>query len=67
MTSTALDVGYESTSAFIAAFWLLRIVLQVVYYDGEIRRENRVLDSLYLVSLVLLVIVFGTASLSFGR
>ena len=50
-------------SAFIAGFWLLRIVLQVLYFDLEVRRENRVLDSMYLASLVLLVVVFGTAVL----
>src|SRR5579859_1565758 len=41
-------------SAFMAGFWLLRIVLQVFYYDGEVRRENRGLDLLYVGSLVLL-------------
>ena len=48
-------------SGFMAAFWLLRIVLQIFYYDREIRRENRVLDSMYLASLVVLVVVFGVA------
>jgi hypothetical protein len=50
-------------SAFMAAFWLLRIVLQIFYYDREIRRQNRVLDALYMVALVVLVVVFGTAAL----
>jgi hypothetical protein len=50
-------------SAFMAAFWLLRICLQVFYYDRELRRQNRVLDALYMVSLVVLVMVFGTAAL----
>jgi hypothetical protein len=50
-------------SAFMAAFWLLRIDLQVFYYDPEIRRQNRVLDALYMVSLAVLVMVFGTAAL----
>ena len=50
-------------SGFMAGFWLLRIVLQIVYYDPEIRRENRGLDTLYLVALVLLVVVFGVAVL----
>ena len=50
-------------SGFMAAFWLLRIALQILYYDREIRRENRVLDALYLVALFLLVIVFGSAAL----
>jgi len=46
-------------SAFMAGFWLLRIVLQVFYYDREVRRENRGMDSLYLVALGVLVVVFG--------
>ncbi len=50
-------------SAFMAGFWLLRIVLQIFYYDREIRRENWMLDRMYLGSLVVLVIVFGVASL----
>jgi hypothetical protein len=48
-------------SAFLCGFWLLRIVLQVVYYDREIRRENRLMDLLYLGSLAVLVAVFGVA------
>jgi len=50
-------------SGFLAAFWLLRIVLQIFYYDPKIRRENRVLDSMYLASLIVLVVVFGAAVL----
>jgi hypothetical protein len=50
-------------SGFMAAFWLLRIVLQVLYYDKDIRRENRVLDSMYLAALVVLVGVFGMAAI----
>jgi hypothetical protein len=50
-------------SGFMAAFWLLRIGLQIFYYDHEIRRENRVLDALYLVALFVLVAVFGAAVL----
>jgi hypothetical protein len=50
-------------SAFIAGFWLLRIVLQLSYYDREVRQENRALDSLYVVALILLVAIFGTAAL----
>ena len=50
-------------SGFMAAFWLLRIGLQVFYYDPEVRRENRALDSLYVLSLAALVGVFGIAAL----
>ena len=49
-------------SAFMAGFWLLRIVLQVFYYDREVRRENRVLDLLYVASLIVLVVIFGMAA-----
>ena len=49
-------------SGFLCAFWLLRIVLQLFYYDREIRRENSVLDALYVGSLVVLVGVFGVAA-----
>jgi len=50
-------------SAFMCAFWLLRIMLQFLYYDRAIRRENRTLDSLYLIALSVLVVVFGMAAL----
>ena len=46
-------------SGFMAAFWLLRIGLQISYYDDEVRRENRGLDLLYVGSLVVLVGIFG--------
>ena len=50
-------------SAFIAGFWLLRTVLQIFYYDREMRRENRGLDLLYVGSLIALVAIFGIAAL----
>jgi hypothetical protein len=49
-------------SGFMAGFWLLRIVLQVFYYDKELRRENWEMDTLYLVSLILLVGILGMAA-----
>jgi hypothetical protein len=48
-------------SGFMAGFWLLRILLQVFYYDREVRRENRGLDFMYLASLTVLVLIFGMA------
>jgi hypothetical protein len=50
-------------SGFVAGFWLLRIVLQIFYYDREVRRENRGLDLLYVGSLLALVVIFGMAAL----
>lgn len=49
-------------SGFMAGFWLLRMGLQVFYYDAEVRRENKVLDALYLASLTVLVVIFGAAA-----
>jgi hypothetical protein len=46
-------------SAFICGFWLLRIFLQCLYYDRELRRSNRALDSLYVLSLIALTGIFG--------
>ena len=54
-------------SGFMAGFWLLRIVLQVVYYDREVRRENRGLDVIYLGALVVLVGILGIAALRLAR
>jgi hypothetical protein len=50
-------------SGFIALFWLLRIILQLLYYDRETRRANRFLDFLYIASLTLMVIIFGVTAL----
>jgi hypothetical protein len=50
-------------SGFMAGFWLLRIVLQIFYYEGEVRRENQVLDRLYVGALIVLVVIFGMAAL----
>lgn len=50
-------------SAFMAGFWLLRMVLQIFYYDREVRRENSGMDGLYLGSLVALVVIFGIAAM----
>jgi hypothetical protein len=49
-------------SGFMAGFWLLRIALQIFYYDREIRRENRGLDLLYVASLIVLALIFGMAA-----
>lgn len=51
-------------SGFLCAFWLLRVALQLLYYEGQVRRDHRMLDSLYLVALIALVLVFGIASMA---
>ena len=49
-------------SAFLATFWSSRLAVQWMYYDRNMRRANRTLDSLYLVALVILSIVFALAA-----
>jgi hypothetical protein len=48
-------------SGFIAFFWLLRMGLQWTYYDRALRRENRFLDAMYAVALMVLSITFCVA------
>jgi UDP-N-acetylmuramyl pentapeptide phosphotransferase/UDP-N-acetylglucosamine-1-phosphate transferase len=45
-------------SGFLSGFWLLRIVLQCFYYDREVRRAHRVLDSVYVLSILCLTGIF---------
>jgi hypothetical protein len=50
-------------SAFMCGFWLLRIFLQLFYYDSEVRRANRGPDSLYVLSLIALAGIFGSVAI----
>jgi hypothetical protein len=50
-------------SGFMAAFWLSRLGLQWFYYDRAVRRDNRALDALYGVALLMLSAVLGFAAL----
>ena len=50
-------------SGFMAGFWFLRLVLQLFYYDPELRRQIRILDGTYNVVLVALVAIFGFAAM----
>jgi hypothetical protein len=50
-------------SGFLALFWLSRLALQWLYYDHEVRRANRGLDTAYVVALAVLVGIFGHAVL----
>src|SRR6185369_7050666 len=49
-------------SAFMAAFWLLRMCLQWFYYDSATMRQHKVLYALYTCSLVALVGILGWAA-----
>ena len=48
----------------VGMFWGLRLPLQLFYYDAELRRRNRVLDLAYVLALVALIAIFGTAALA---
>src|ERR1700686_2704174 len=50
----------------MAGFWLLRIVLQIVYYDREGRRENQWLDRMYLGVLGVLVVISRSGGVKAG-
>ena len=54
-------------SAVIAVFWLLRVPIQLFFYDPEIRRQNRLGDLVFLAAFSYLGIVFGAAALGIGR
>ncbi|HYX69445.1 MAG TPA: hypothetical protein VE825_09955 [Terriglobales bacterium] len=49
-------------SGFLAFFWGLRIVLQLLYYDAGVRRQHRVLDICYLVGLCALAGILVAAA-----
>jgi hypothetical protein len=49
-------------SGAMAGFWLLRIPLQLFYYDRETRRQNRALDAAYLAALAFLACVLTAAA-----
>jgi hypothetical protein len=47
--------------AVMAFFWMLRIPLQLFYYDPELRRQRRFADVAYTMAVAFLAIVFTTA------
>lgn len=50
-------------TAFLAVFWLLRVVLQVVYYDPEVRAKYRLGDIAYTLAVSCLGVVFAVVAL----
>lgn len=54
-------------SAMIAVFWLLRVPIQLFFYDREIRRQNRVGDVVFLFAFSYLGVVFSIAALGVVR
>jgi hypothetical protein len=54
-------------SAVIAAFWLLRVPIQLFFYDPEIRRQNRLADVTILLAFSYLGVIFSIAALGVVR
>ena len=54
-------------SAFMGVFWLLRVPIQLFFYDPEIRRQNRLGDVTFLVFFSYLGIVFSVAAVGAFR
>jgi len=50
-------------SGLIAVFWILRVPIQLFFYDAEIRRQNRVGDVVFLLAFSYLGVVFSVAAL----
>jgi hypothetical protein len=54
-------------SLAMAIFWLLRVPIQLFFYDPEIRRQNRLADVAFLLTFSYLGVVFGAAALGAFR
>jgi hypothetical protein len=54
-------------SLAMAIFWLLRVPIQLFFYDPEIRRQNRLADVAFLLTFSYLGMVFGASALGAFR
>jgi heme O synthase-like polyprenyltransferase len=68
----APDLAGNSTigrflSIALAVFWVLRVPIQVYWFDAEFRRRNRAADVCFVVSSMYLAVVFVFASMGVGR
>src|SRR5580698_6161448 len=50
-------------AAGIAAFWLFRAPVQLLYYDASLRRTNRLGDIAFTVAAIFLTAAYGAAAL----
>jgi hypothetical protein len=53
----------RALACFLALFWGSRVLLQLFYYDRELRRANRLFDVLFLAGDGYLAVVFALAAL----
>ena len=53
----------RALAGFLAVFWGSRVLLQLFYYDRNLRRQNRLFDVLFLIGDGFLASVFALAAL----
>jgi uncharacterized membrane protein len=68
----ATDLAGGSTigrflSIALTVFWVLRVPIQLYWFDAEFRRQNRLADVCFVVTSIYLAVVFGFASIGVGR
>jgi hypothetical protein len=51
-------------AAAMCVFWLCRVPLQIFYYDGSLRRSNRLGDAAMICALAFLAATYGVAALA---
>jgi len=54
-------------SATMAIFWLMRVLMQLFYYDADLRKQNRRADAAFSLSALFLGSVFAVAALGLAR
>ena len=61
--SLLLEGGFSKVfCAFFAVFWLSRVIVQLTYYDSELRRADRCWDLFFLGVFLFLTIIFTLAT-----
>ena len=50
------------TCVYLAAFWAIRVLVQLFYYDREERRRHRPFDVAFLALFAFLAVVFAAAA-----
>ena len=53
----------RALSGFLAVFWGLRLLVQLFYYDPNLRRANRLADMVFILCFVYLASIFSIATL----
>jgi hypothetical protein len=54
-------------SATMAIFWLVRFPVQLFYYDADLRKQNRLADAAFSLSVLFLGSVFAVAAPGLAR